>query len=211
MATTSHLSAPFGHLTLLPVLPVTVPFAMSIEHVSRHLIKTVRQKPLVCAAVAATSALVAYLMWAEEEEEEDELACVRSRADVYPGALQSPKSFTVTNERGELRGQVDETASSWSWFVEEEQWALLSSNLSMTPRGTTCLTQTPTPTPTPTPTLSRSLTVAPKSRGGEEPRGVLRPDSKGAAVAEHDSPPRPERRRSKVGFQLVNPDPDNSS
>ena len=131
---------------------------MSIEHVSRHLIKTVRQKPLVCAAVAATSALVAYLMWAEEEEEEEELACVRSRADVYPGALQSPKSFTVTNERGELRGQVDETASSWSWFVEEEQWALLSSNLSMTPRGTTCLTQPPTPTPSPSPSPSPSPT-----------------------------------------------------
>ena len=142
----AHFVGTFGHLQVLPVLPVTRPFAMSIEHVSRHLIKTVRQKPLVCAAVAATSALVAYLMWAEEEEEEDELACVRSRADVYPGALQSPKSFTVTNERGELRGQVDETASSWSWFVEEEQWALLSSNLHMTPRGTTCLPQAPTPT-----------------------------------------------------------------
>jgi hypothetical protein len=99
---------------------------MVIEHVSRHLIKTVRQKPLVCAAVAATSALVAYLMWAEEEEEEEALARVRSLSDVYPGALQAPKSFTVTNERGELRGQVDETASSWSWFVEEEQWALRS-------------------------------------------------------------------------------------
>ena len=65
----------------------------------------------------------------------------------------------------------------------------------------------PNPNPTPTPTLSRSLTVAPKSRS-EEPRGVLRPDSKGAAVAEHDSPPRPERRRSKVGFQLANPNLD---
>ena len=94
---------------------------MVIEHVSRHLIKTVRQKPLVCAAVAATSALVAYLMWAEEEEEEEALARVRSLSHVYPGVLQAPKSFTVTNERGELRGQVDETASSWSWFVEEEQ------------------------------------------------------------------------------------------
>ena len=107
------------------MLPLTLPFTMSIEHVSRHLIKTVRQKPLVCAAVAATSALVAYLMWAEEEEEEEALARVRSRADVYPGAAQSPKSFTVTNERGELRGQVDET---WSWFVEEEQWALPSNH-----------------------------------------------------------------------------------
>ena len=96
---------------------------MSIENVSRHLIKTVRQKPLVCAAVTAATALVAYLMWSEEEEEE-EIACVRSRADVYPGALQ--RSFTVTNERGELRGSVEESASAWSWFVEEEQWALLS-------------------------------------------------------------------------------------
>ena len=108
---------------------------MVVEHVSRHLMKTVRQKPLVCAAVAATSALVAYLIWAEKEEEEEALARVRSLSDVYPGALQAPKSFTVTNERGELRGQVDETASSWSWFVEEEQWALRSNTLPG-PRGT---------------------------------------------------------------------------
>ena len=108
------------------MLPVQLPFTMSIEHVSRHLIKTVRQKPLVCAAVTAATALVAWWMMVEEEEEEEEeevLACVHRVAglDVKP----TPKSFTVTNERGELRGQVDETALSWSWFVEEEQWALL--------------------------------------------------------------------------------------
>ena len=97
--------------TGLPVLPEALQLTMVVEHVSRHLMKTVRQKPLVCAAVAATSALVAYLIWAEKEEEEEALARVRSLSDVYPGALQAPKSFTVTNERGELRGQVDETAS----------------------------------------------------------------------------------------------------
>ena len=121
-----HVAWTSARSTRLPVLPEAHQLTMVIEHVSRHLIKTVRQKPLFCAAVAATSALVAYLMWAEEEEEEEALARVRSLSDVYPGALQAPKSFTVTNERGELRGQVDETASSWSWFVEEEQWALRS-------------------------------------------------------------------------------------
>ena len=121
----SPLSGTLRPPAFLPVLPVKLPFTMSIEHVSRHLIKTVRQKPLVCAAVTAATALVAWWMLVEEEEEEEEevLACVHRVAglDVKP----TPKSFTVTNERGELRGQVDETASSWSWFVEEEQWALL--------------------------------------------------------------------------------------
>ena len=51
---------------------------------------------------------------------------------------------------------------------------------------------TPGPNPNPWPQL-RSLTVTPKSRSAG---GVLRPD------AATDSPPRPERRRSKVGFKL---------
>ena len=120
-----------GTLDGTPCAPEALQLTMVVEHVSRHLMKTVRQKPLVCAAVAATSALVAYLIWAEKEEEEEALARVRSLSDVYPGALQAPKSFTVTNERGELRGQVDETASSWSWFVEEEQWALALEHAAM--------------------------------------------------------------------------------
>ena len=93
---------------------------MSIEEASRHLFKTVRHRPLVCAAVTAATALAAYLMWAEEEEEGE--PCVRARSDLYPGAQQQ-QSFTVTNERGELRGSVDDSESAWSWFVEEEQWA----------------------------------------------------------------------------------------
>ena len=165
---------------------------MLIDEASRQLIKTVRHRPLVCAAVTAATALAAYLIWAEEQEEnEQKQLCCLTPIDIYPGVLQmTPErrdcpvnngsaeqrpSFTVTNEKGELRDSV-QPDDEWSWFVNEDE--SFTRNAKNRTRGDALQKQTPTT---------------------EEVFDYLPFDvSEPSATAT----PRCERRRSKVGFKL---------